>query len=143
MSFFSFLVLGLANIIFKKTNQYIWFIPPPTKHLLLKYISSDKRNKLHIVNVWYWKFNYENRKNLIYRYNSVGFRMSRMRSTIILNFGKSYSILKKINLPSPPPSGVRFEREKREKVAAGGRWGQINYLGNLYRVNSFKSKNLT
>ena len=34
MGFFSFLVLGLANIIFKETNQYIWFIPPPTKHLL-------------------------------------------------------------------------------------------------------------
>ena len=44
MGFFSFLVLGLANIIFKETNQYIWFIPPPTKHLLQKYISSDKKS---------------------------------------------------------------------------------------------------
>ena len=32
-------------------------------------------------------------------------------------------------MPSPPPSGVCFEREKRGKVTAGG---LINNIGNVF-----------
>ena len=49
-------------------------------------------------------------------------------------FSKTISFPNIINLPSPSPSRVCFEREKREKVAAGGRWGQIDFLGNAYFI---------
>ena len=48
------------------------------------------------------------------------------------NRGNHISIPNIINLPSSPPSGIYFEREKWEKVAAGGRWGQIDNIGNVY-----------